>query len=369
MHIRFFGVTNSFDYHHIGGTDSFFRRIGADLCRRGHTVAFVHYGGPVDAEESSSPIAGLRIKRFRHFESALEELSRESGPVFVNAIRARDRLRFIRFRRRLARQIGFFMVYSMYAETWSGRWKHFLESRIYPYNAGTLCMSQRLVEHTRRLTRQPRLVLPPVPPSYYAGCSDKRKQGKIVVSYVGRMESGKGAPEAAEVLSGIVRDGRFQTCVSAYAFTNDDQAQAMEDRLVSLPGLRYDRCEYQNWSLQLEYRLARLLYDTDVLLLPYQRLSSTIDIPLLLLEGMAAQCCCLIPSLGDISTIYGESPFLVEPNNFVTSALELLHRLSWNDICRERQRVRQRIHFLQVDVESVTNELLNAVTSYEAKAA
>src|SRR4030043_192497 len=132
MIIRIFGINRSFGYWQIGGTDSFYRRLGEELVRSGHSVEFIHYA--CEEKKARKTPSGIKITTFQDFKDSLRYLATQKGPVLVNAVAARDRLDFIRFRRKMGKKINFYMVYSYYAPTLYGRFKHFLEAIILPYN-------------------------------------------------------------------------------------------------------------------------------------------------------------------------------------------------------------------------------------------
>ena len=109
----------------------------------------------------------------------------------------------------------------------------------------------------------------------------------------------------------------------------------------------------QRWRL----RLPHILRDTDILLLPYQKLSSTIDTPVLLLEGMASLCAILTRPLGDIPEIYGASRLLLsEPAAAAPIILE-----SRDFLEEERQRIRRRNQELGFGLDQILNQFIQAI--------
>jgi glycosyltransferase involved in cell wall biosynthesis len=355
--IRAFGVETSFDFRQIGGTDSFFRRLAVELCRRGHTIEFVHYA--CEQEGEANPIPNLRVKKFTSFGDALADLAAASGPVLVNAVNASDRLHFIRFRRRMRGTIDFYMVYSLFAHTLVGRLKHFLEAVLYPYQPGTICMSHRLVKYVRAMRNRAELLLPPVPVDYFASLEEKPGRENLVVAYVGRLEAGKGAHEAVELLEALSRESHVEARVSGYTFRKNGEAGELRQRLRRNGRILFQEREHRGWTWDLETQIAAELRDIDVLLLPYRRVSSSIDTPLLLLEGMAALCCCATPPLGDIPRVYGPSPFLLPGHDFVRRTFRLISEGGRDLIERERQRIHARIREFPVDTPSAADRLLD----------
>ncbi|NQT15657.1 MAG: glycosyltransferase family 4 protein [Planctomycetes bacterium] len=356
MLIRCFGVDTSFDYDQIGGTDSFFRRLGAELCQRGHEIHFIHYG--CREESQSQPVPNLHVKRFRTLGDALEELAADNAPVLVNAVKAMDRPRFIRFRYQMRHQIDFHIVYSLFAHTRFGRLKHFLEAMLYRYRPGAICMSQRLVDYVRTVGNQAELLLPPVPVDYFAQPEEKGDCRKLVVAYFGRLEEGKGAPEAIELLETLAQRDDIEARVYGYSYRGTPEAQPLARRVQHNNRITYRQRTHQGWTPEVERDLTSELREIDILLLPYRRVASSIDTPLLLLEGMAALCCCVVPPQGDIPEIYGDSPFLIPNKSFVQRTSDLMSNGVRGLITQERKRLHSRIRQLQVDTPSAADRLL-----------
>jgi glycosyltransferase involved in cell wall biosynthesis len=360
VRIAFFGCNGSFDFGQIGGTDSFFRRIGIELVARGCHVEFVHYGG--DRTWTPAVNGNIRLSRFRTFNEALAYLRYFDGSILVNAVKAADRLRFIQFRRQVRQRARFWMVYSLFSATPLRRFKHFLEAAIYPYRPGCICMSERLAELARKYRNDAHVLLPPVPLEYYRTPCQKRSDGTIVVAYIGRLEQAKGIEEVITILETLAPRNGFQARVLAYAFDNDTAAEQFHNRLAANQKIHYRRFQHKGWSPALEHLLARELSDIDVLLLPYRSLSCSIDIPLLLLEGMASLCCCATRPLADIPKVYGDSPFLLpeqDPGLFASSLCRLIEDGGLALIEAERKRLALQTDTLRFDTQSVTTSLLH----------
>ncbi len=352
--IRVFGVYGSFGYRQIGGTDSYFRRLCSKLAKRGVPVEFVLYNSPKLCIEVPEPLFTVRC--IGCFNDALQYLSEENGVVLVNAVRGKDRLRFIKFRYQTRNKITWLMVYSLMSEAWWPRFKHFIEARLYAYNGGSLCMSSRLMEYVSRFDKQACFLIPPVDRLFFCDQKSKTDCREINVTYIGRLEEGKGAGEALKIMEGLGGDPRFKLKALVYAFDGDLEAEAYDRSFRAVSGIDYSRRNHSGWEPLNDKMLANVLAQTDVLLLPYRRVSSSIDTPLLLLEGMASLCCCICPPLGDIPKITGQNPYLVASENFAIDALSLLQKLDYDDIKREQQRLFERCCELEFDTESVTDQ-------------
>ena len=89
----------------------------------------------------------------------------------------------------------------------------------------------------------------------------------------------------------------------------------------------------------MEEALKAGLRKTDILVLPYKGgLQSTIDMPMLLLEGMASLCAVITRPYGDIPSIYGESDFLLTGNGNLAEVADLFNGISLK-LDKERRRL------------------------------
>jgi glycosyltransferase involved in cell wall biosynthesis len=358
MNITFFGFQSSFDFHQIGGTDSYFRRLGLQLSSFGHHVSFVHYGCQRDSTEH--PATGITVYRYVSFKDALERITRAKKSVLVNAIHRKDRLRFIRFRNAKKDKIKFFFVASLFSESWLRRNLYFLEASLYPYNGGVLCMSPRLIKASRLRRNRAELILPPVPEQYYVHYNDKPRKEKLFVTYMGRTVAGKGVDQAIEIFKRLRNEPQLETQICGYTWPDKREDNFIHNWLLTQSDIKYVCEKYQGWSPKMEKRTAEILRNTDILILPYKRLSSTIDMPLLLLEGMAANCCVITKPLGDIPMTYGLSPLVLPEKGFIETAVDLILQIERdrNIIQKERQRVAKQINSLDCSVTSISRRLL-----------
>lgn len=363
MNINFFGLQGSFDFNQIGGTDSYFRRIGLSLVKAGYNISFVHYGCDHDLVEQ--PIPGITVHRFCAFEDALGYLASQKGTVLVNAVNKKDRLSFIRFRYQMKHNIRFYFVASGYPEMFVSRQLRFMEAALYPYNGGAFCMSPRLVGTLRHLRNRAILLLPPVPEHYYIDSKDKSDNGRLVVTYMGRTISGKGVDEAFEVFCRLQEDPTIDTNIHGYIWPvgHGHEDYSIHKQLINQSRIKYCYGQYKGWSPAVDEKVADILRKTDILLLPYRHLNSTIDMPLMLLEGMAAGCCVITRPLGDMPIVYGNSPFVLSGQNFVTHAIELIQHVKNNPriLDKERERIQKRTQELKFNQEAATEIFLGAL--------
>lgn len=360
MNITFFGLKGTFDYYNIGGTDSFCRRLGFQLITVGKNVNFVHYGCDRQGEESVS--RDFKVYSFRDFNDSLAYLEKHADVVIVNAIHRNDRLSFIKFRKK-NKNIKYYYLASVFSESIIKRNLYLLDPLLYPYNGGVLAMSPRLANASRLRRNNSELLLPPVPDNYYVRPEDKPRRNKVVITYIGRTVPGKGADQAVEIFKGLGGEPNIEKQVCGYVWPDDREDKSIHNWLLRQNEIKYICEEYKGWSSVVDEKISETLRKTDILLLPYKWLSSTMDMPMLLLEGMAANCCIITKPLGDIPAVYGDSPFILPQHDFVRRAVELIvHvRNSRGILQQERQRVANQTAKWDFCTPSVTKRLLKLI--------
>ena len=174
---------------------------------------------------------------------------------------------------------------------------------------------------------------------------------------MGRTVPGKGADEAVEVFERLKTDPNLATRVCGYIWPDDREDTSIHERLLGQDGIRYDCETYHCWTPDVDRNVAAVLKETDILVLPYRLLSSTIDMPLLLLEGMAANCVVITTPLGDMPEIYGTSDFMLPFENFADGAVELI-RQAPGFLEQERRRLAAHTRAMAFNTESIVDRLL-----------
>jgi glycosyltransferase involved in cell wall biosynthesis len=358
VRIAIFGVKNSFGLARVGGTDSFFRRLSRRWVDAGHPVTFVNYG--YAHAESSMGWHQIHEQQCVSYSEAAAWLRDYADVILVNALRKADRFRFLLFRWKYRHAKKFLAVYSLYKEHPVGRHLHFVDAILFPYRSGAVCMSPRLTATLQRWRNVASTVLPPVGPEFYCPPERKPLGHRLRVLYVGRTERGKGIKTVVEILERLAGDPGLELAMLGYFFPGDAEAAHASEWLAKQAWLNYQYQDIQVWSPAVDQRLARRLHETDILLLPYDRLSSSIDTPLLLLEGMAASCCIITKPLGDIPSVYGPSPLLIKDSDFVSRAVELIRSApAW--LASERSRVYRQACAIGFDEETVARRVLDLI--------
>jgi len=358
MKIAFFGFYGSFDCFRIGGTESFARRLGGGLIRQGHQVDFVVYGAPNAYQGQTGQRIHLSI--WVDLKEALATLP-DYDHVMTMYVRTCDRLRYLWFRRRESRRVRFHQVYFVWRDSPIRRELAFLDARLYPFNGRLFCISPRLLRKVEGWSDRGALLLPPVPESFFLAPEDKPRHQELRVNYIGRTEPGKGIETVIALFTLLKNHPQVQVAIYGYHHSNSTPSAQVHEELSRQTDIPYFYTPYEGYTPEVDENMGRLLMDTDILVLPYQRISSTIDTPLLLLEGMASLCAVATSPLGDIPTIYGPGPFIIYSPGSIEAAATAI--LGGRDVLEaERRRVKQQRDALGFSTNLVVHRLISALS-------
>lgn len=329
------------------------------LLREGHQADFVLYGASTYQAKTVGP--GIGCYYLESLERAANFLVNNYDQVLSIYLYPKDRIRFLLFRRQNRARLRFHQLYLSWPDSPLKRLASFLDGRLYPFNGKLFCVSPRQFQYIRRWSQKVEWLLPPIPENYFLNPENKPRHKKIRVTYIGRAESGKGIED---VISLFTRLGNYpQVEVEIHGFYHErlKSSVACHEWLSSQKNLRYFFTPFKGYTPEIDDNLRLILRDTDILLLPYRKLSSTIDMPLLLLEGMASLCAVITRPFGDIPFVYGPSSFLLSGTDELSKAEDCIVTAS-ESLDLERRRIYQRNNELCFNTESIVKCFIEAFT-------
>lgn len=358
MKIVFFSLFQSFDFNQIGGTDSIIRRVTEELIATGNIVEYVHYAADKQYEKKIND--QLTVKYFDNFKKALSAMEQGADYIVSIHLARKDRMKYASFRKANFSTIKFIHLFTVWPENSLKRMLMFAEAKYFPFNGCVLSVSPRSHKHVSKWTGKSTLLLPPVPRDYFIKPEVKPYSNKLRVAFVGRIDPGKGTPEAIELFNKLSSHKRFDTKIFGFPWKHRPETMKLHDKLLSQTDICYEPVEYERWSPQVCMNLCSQLRNIDILILPYKKLSSTIDIPLLLLEGMANLCAVITPNLGDLHTIYGDSPFNLPGDWDLSRAYDIIIN-AHNWIETERVRIYGQCARLKFDTPTIACKFLKSL--------
>ncbi len=304
MHIVFFGWIKACDPMRVGGCESVIRRLAVGLSRKGHTVAVVMYGAG-DAH-TLDEFFGDRVvlKYHRFFVDALRELARLKSDVVVEAyIHKRYYAMYLAFKCWYNKTTKFFAL--VMASTGSDL-KYWLCTRFRTMACSTVFAVSQNSARRLRDNGVPAVWLPPPVPDDYFTSPDRTSRGtKVVVSFLGRIDPNKGLYELASAFDAISQRSQFDLRVKGYYIPENPESVQLHTILQGLGGIDYSVEPYgSSWyEPSKEREILHYLSETDILVLPYRNLEGTLELPLIVLEGLVAGCLVISRDVGGISNI------------------------------------------------------------------
>ncbi len=337
--IAFVGAAGSGEFRGAGGTNSYLRRIALELAALGESVDFLLFGRT--SGEWLSEAAGIRSRSFRSVLELVAWLRNQRYRHLIQ-IYARPAARLtLGFHGRMNPGTAFHSFAWSWQENWARRQAQTLDRLLIPNDGALFAVSHRLWRSLARLHRRAVCLLPPVPRAFYVPAERPKAGNKMTVSYLGRLDPAKGAVDAIGLLRRLARSGAVRAVVHGIYVSGDASSTAVHEELLRQSEIEYSGTAGAEQGGANDVGVAAALAKTDVLLLPFRRLSSTIDTPALLLEGMAASCAIVAPRVGDIPDLYGESPFLYDRFDEDGITRLLLERSSV--LQNERRRIQARV--------------------------
>ncbi len=183
----------------------------------------------------------------------------------------------------------------------------------------TIVFSKRLETLAKKITSNVYFFYPPVSAEFLTKKRRIKNNEKIKILYAGRLSEDKGLGIVIEVFKELPSDKYFRS-IGGYFTTSSDK----EKYFSLLKSLNLDELNIEPRSKSDNKKLP--LSEYDILLLPYQNLSPTLDIPLLVLEGLASGCKVVTTELVVLDK--PDNLFYVENKDEVKQFVELIEKIS-----------------------------------------
>lgn len=327
------------------------------MVQRGINVDYILYRDRENIEVS--PMPGIALRYFKSLEDALSAIGGKYEHVVTIYLLPKDRLKYASFRRKNKKLTTFHFIYFSWPDSLIKRKVYFYEAGLFPYNGKLFCISKRQYEYIKKWVENAIYILPPVPENYFLGPQEKPRNERIRITFLGRIDPGKGINEVIEIFKALKDDNRFECCIYGIHIPEHKESLKIHNWLKSQKDIKYVEVDRQKYSPAVEEFARNVLKETDIFIQPYQKLSSTIDTPLLLLEAMASLCAVITKPFGNISDIYGESKFLISLENFVDATIQLLKNIKYQDLREEQERLYEQNSKIDFRAKTIANIFLN----------
>jgi len=365
MKITFVSHYYAFHYWGAGGTESFVRRLAHGFKEEGDEVSLLFYGARVSGLPQPRQ-RGIRLHYFDKFAELLSFIETgDFGHVITVYIRREDRLRYAFLRQTLRKRIQFHVLHlGWHPKPW-GRILRLFEICLAPYNGFVFTISPRLNREASRGTNRVIQIWPSVPDNYFLSPQVKSTKNGLQVCFIGRLDPGKGIYEALDILRFFQQHFGATCLIYGLYSENSPDTMTLHQRLQDTPEVTYIAMKREAYSEDIEDKMRQVLHQTDILVLPYRTLSSSIDTPLLLLEGMASLCAIITTDQSHIPEVYGHSPFLI--NGGLENWKHQLQDMSTQELMRliqtERNRLWQQNQKFDFGASSVVRSVRDALVN------
>ena len=360
--LAFFGLHTSFDYNHIGGTNSIIRRLSIELINQWDIqVDYILYGQTEsNLNKQRTYLSGIKIKYFPTLREALEALNNYNHIVTIY-LPPKDIFIYMQFRiKNKSSSSKYYMLHQTWSESVVMRKLMFAMNRLISHKSKSFAISPRLLRQIRSWDDSATLLWPPVPSNYFVDLPQKTFSDKIRVTFLGRIDVGKGVLETIDIFNNLADYPDVELAFYGMHWKNDPIAVKLHNQLLNQKHFTYVPVEFNNYSEDIDNMVRSVLQNTDIFIQPYRKLSSTIDTPLLILEAMASLCAVITKPYGDIPHIYGESPCLIDNPNLCEKAIELI--LSAKDwLPSERVRIDNQNKLLNFNVSSIAKHFVGSL--------
>ncbi|MDP7039617.1 MAG: glycosyltransferase [Myxococcota bacterium] len=342
--IAFWGVQSSFDFKHIGGTNALCRRLTYELTKQGHCVTYVYFNS---AETKTEQLNGMTFKYNKDYHAALKHLQGNFDHIVSLYIPRALRWNWQQWGQKNKHVTKCHSFVQGWPDNPFKRLAGDIERRVLRPSGTVFCLSPRL--HKKTLLMQnsrAALFLPPVPDIFFMKPRSKPTSTSLRINFMGRIDGGKGIKDV-ETFFDYVHQRRpdIKLGIYGYSWKEDEVLNSTEQRLSQSSSFHYEPCHYDAYSAETDHSITKLYQETDILFLPYRTLSTTIDTPLVLLEGLAHLCPVLGIAHGDMKTIYGSDKYFFDHSATLAQRFERLQELE-NHLDEERLRIYSHINTL-----------------------
>jgi len=231
-----------------------------------------------------------------------------------------------------------------------------------PYNGLSIAVSPRLYSVVSKKRKNPLMLMPPVPSDYFIIPSEKSVSDKIRVTYIGRIDVGKGIQATLDIFNKLSENPEIELSFYGTFWENDPEAKRIHQQLSQQDSFAYTPVNFQGFSDEVDHLVRDAFRDTDIFIQPYKKLSSTIDMPVLVLEAMASLSAIITTPVGDIPSIYPKSRCIIPHEHLVHDAIPLISSgREW--LITERKKIWTQNNRLRFDTPSIVDHLIQALTT------
>ena len=336
MKIKFLALSGTFGYDQIGGTDSYMRRLSHALISKNYEIEWVFYDCFDQGEDER---CGIKIPFFGSFKDALDHCLKDQSHTLVACyLKPFDKLKLIKLR--WTPSIQLILLSFFYPDGVFKKIFRFIEAKLLKNN-GIFCASKRLTDFYRKTNCKSVFLPPIVPKEYFEIGYDKvnkptlNNPGQIRALFLGRLDPRKGISDVISLIGSPELANKVIWTVSGILIEKDPGNLEAYETLNKNDMVNFHKENRKEYSLDVESRVLSFFAKSDYFLQPYKSLSSTVDLPLLLLEAQAAGCI-VITTLPQVLSLYMFGKSRAISGDFVTACCDHFLQNSEFSICQSK---------------------------------
>jgi glycosyltransferase involved in cell wall biosynthesis len=357
MDIAFFGYHGSFDYQNIGGTNSMIRRLSTEIIGRGNNkVDYILYGGENKEIKHQS---NFFSRYYENLGDALLQL-KNYDHVIIIYFPPLDVLPIKKFLSKKNGSTFFHILYLEWPESIIKRKLKFELGKLLPINGISFTISYRLFNYVKQWDKRVILFFPPVSQDFFIPLTEKELPGKIRVTFIGRIDHGKGVPDVIKLFKKLAQRDDIELSFYGIHWEHDTSVVALHNYLITQKLFKFVSVPFKKWTPDTDLMVQSALKQTDIFLQPYQKLSSTIDTPLLLLEAMASLCPVVTKPYGNIPDLYPSTRCIIDDKHFWNNIEPLINSAhEW--MSDEWKLINKQNKTLSFDTKSICDTFIRAL--------
>jgi glycosyltransferase involved in cell wall biosynthesis len=360
--VYFLDSSRSLHFDKIGGTNSIVRRVAKHLSYENNTKVIL-----LDISKNNCKYCiedgNIEYIKFRNIYAVIKYLHNISNKHVVDIYLGRlDRILYGIFRVLLSNNIES-KLYTSWPDGFVKRLISFSDSYIFRYSGKLYCVSNRQVKYlNNRKEKKAKLLLPPVPNSYYISVASLKSRTNTIV-WVGRLDYGKGADIVFKIIEKLSASQDYNFKILAHTINNKNSVLIPES-IRQLDNVNIKEIGYSEHSSIIEKEVGLCFREADVFISPYRFLSSTIDTPMLIQEAMASLCAVVTMDFPGIGWLYGSNQYLVAhdvcsenlANEFCIKINQLMDSLE-----DEQERISHHLDCLKFSSREVASQFISDI--------
>lgn len=341
--VAFFGLHAGFDFFRIGGCESIVRRLSIQLSKKGKKVYVLTYE---NEEANTQKYECINIIRVKELTDALNYIETNAIKDVVSiSLGWGDKFKINKWL--LTNKIRIHYLITNYKPNILKRVVSALEASVTCRRGKVFVISERL-KKGYFFRSNLRLVPPPVDDSFFFNHDESLENAKYRIAFMGRLDYGKGADIAIDFFkSGLLPKDQFEFFVYGYTSKFFPESLELHKIIINDREINYIETKHETYSKKADEFLKEVGRKTDIFLLPYRFMHSSIDTPLVPLELIAQGKLLVLGRFDELNDYLPDVGLFLKDNSLA--------------------ELKEQVLFATNNIESIKNKLKISVLNQKTK--